>query len=366
MKSFVFAAFALTACATAPQPPPADPTGNRYIVEELAPGVHLLRQREAFHVQPRGNVVVVEQSAGVVLIDSGGTPAGAEEVIAFVRGETRKSVTAIVLTHWHGDHVLGAERLQQEWPQARYIGAAQTRAHLASPVTSRFMPSDNPETNQAIQDNIMGAVGYFQAEAGNSALSAAERQGFADAVAEITDYAREMTITRSQAPTEDFADTLLLDDRERPVELRFLGRANTDGDATAWLPRQNLIVTGDIIVAPVPFAFGSYPGEWLAALRALRDTDSILIPGHGAALRDDAYVDRLIALIETGRTQVVALHAQGLTDEQIRARVDLAAQRADFVGDDPWLGRWFDAYWTEPFVTSALKEARGEPIVQGE
>jgi glyoxylase-like metal-dependent hydrolase (beta-lactamase superfamily II) len=364
MKSmFLLLALLLCACASIP---PADPTGNTYMSETLAPGVHLLRQRDPFHVQPRGNVLVVEQWRGVVLIDSGGTPAGAEEVIAFVRARTSKPVAAIVLTHWHGDHVLGAERLIQEWPEARYISAAATRDHLASPVTSRFMPSDNPETNAAIQANIMGAVGYFQTEASNAALSENERQGFADAVTEITDYAHQMTITRSRAPAEAFTATLLLDDPERPIELRFLGRANTDGDATAWLPRQNLIATGDIVVAPVPYAFGSYPGEWRAVLRTLREADSVLIPGHGAPLRDDAYVDRLIALIEAGRTQVAALVTQGLTDEEVHARIDLSAERAFFVGDDPWLKRWFDAYWTEPFVTSALKEARGVPIVQGE
>lgn len=344
----------------------AQDTGFSYIAEELAPGVHVFRQREPFHVQPRGNVVMIEQRAGVVLVDSGGTPAGAEEVIALVRARTDKPVRALVITHWHGDHVMGAERLAREWPGLRIISTEATHEHLTSPRTNRFMTGDDEAANAELQRNIANAVQYFRSEAENAALSEAERRGFAAAAREVSDYAIHVAAARHALPTETFRESLTLDDPDRPVEVRFLGRANTDGDATVWLPRQNIIATGDIIVAPVPYAFGSYPNEWLDVLHRLRAEDATLIPGHGAPLRDDAYADQLIALIEAGRTQVNALVAEGLSDEAVRERVDLSAARAPFVGDDPWLTRWFDAYWTEPFVTSALKEARGVPIVQGE
>ena len=48
-----------------------------YRVEQLAANVYLLSQGNELHVQPRGNVGVVEQRSGVVLIDSGGSPASA-------------------------------------------------------------------------------------------------------------------------------------------------------------------------------------------------------------------------------------------------------------------------------------------------
>src|SRR5690348_3927935 len=90
------------ATPTALVPAADDPTGFSYVAEQLAPRVFALHQREPFHAQPRGNVEVIEQNAAVVLVDSGGSRAGADEVISFVRSQTNKPVTAIVLTHWHG------------------------------------------------------------------------------------------------------------------------------------------------------------------------------------------------------------------------------------------------------------------------
>ena len=78
-----------------------------YQTEAVTPRVHVQTQGDAFHVQPRGNVEIIEQDRGVVLVDSGGSSAAAEEVIAFVYSIGKKPVIAIVLTHWHGDHVRG-------------------------------------------------------------------------------------------------------------------------------------------------------------------------------------------------------------------------------------------------------------------
>jgi glyoxylase-like metal-dependent hydrolase (beta-lactamase superfamily II) len=128
-----------------------------YRAEQIAAGVYALNQGNEFHIQPRGNVEVIEQSNGVVLVDSGGSPDGAEQVIAFVRSLTDKPVTAIVITHWHGDHALGISRLLEEWPQARVISTAATRDMLASPDADRFMPGDNAEANAVYFANIEGS-----------------------------------------------------------------------------------------------------------------------------------------------------------------------------------------------------------------
>jgi glyoxylase-like metal-dependent hydrolase (beta-lactamase superfamily II) len=168
-------------------------------------------------------------------------------------------------------------------------------------------------------------------------------------------------------PTEVFRDRLVIADRDAPVELIHPGRANTDGDAIAWLPRQRVVVTGDVVVAPFPFGYNSYPQDWIAALRQVGALDFVtLVPGHGAPQRDRAYLDRLVVLIEEVRRQMAPLAAQGLSLDDARARIDLSAQRQAFVGDDPWMRRWFDYSWTTPFTESAWKEARGEEIVQGE
>jgi glyoxylase-like metal-dependent hydrolase (beta-lactamase superfamily II) len=168
-------------------------------------------------------------------------------------------------------------------------------------------------------------------------------------------------------PMRSFADTMMLDDGRRPVQLWHPGRGNTDGDLVAWLPKQRVMATGDLVVAPIPFGFNAYPADWLRSLQSLRQKQpTTWIPGHGAPMRGDAYVQRLIALIAHTRDAVAPLAARGMTLEQVRDSVDLSTDRARFVGDDPWLTRWFDRYWTQPFLDAAYREATGQAIEQGE
>jgi glyoxylase-like metal-dependent hydrolase (beta-lactamase superfamily II) len=361
----------LTACAAsnlAPlSPPTVAPTPTwAFTAEAVAPHISVLHQ-VGFHAQPRGNVEVIEQTDGIVLIDSGGSPAGAEEVISFVHGVTHKAVTAIVITHWHSDHSLGVARLKREWPNARVISTPATRDMLADPRTDRFMPGDNAEANARLQQNLASVVAAFSERSQHTELTAAERTGYAQAAAELQNYAHEMETARRITPTETFSDHLTLPDRTTPIELMFLGRANTEGDAVAWLPRQRVMITGDIVVSPIPYGFDSYPSEWLSVLQRIRAYNyAVLLPGHGMPMRDKSYLDKLIAAIAAARAQAATLAPDAaVTQENVGQHVDFADLRRQFIGDDPWLTRWFNGYWSTPIAWSALREARHTPIVQG-
>ncbi|MDH4108813.1 MAG: MBL fold metallo-hydrolase [Gammaproteobacteria bacterium] len=334
--------------------------------ETLAPGVYALNEGNDFHIQPRGNVEVIEQSNGVVLVDGGGSPAGAEQVIGFVRSKTPKPVTAIVITHWHGDHALGVSRLLQEWPDARVISTGPTSDMLTSPEADRYMPGDDAEKNAAYMANIQGGVAFLKGASQDEQYSEAERAGFAQSAVEYEQFAREMATARRAAPTETFEHSLTLADQTHPVEVTFLGRANTAGDAVVWLPRQKVVITGDLVVAPVPFGFNSYPEEWIGVLDQVRGLNyAVLAPGHGRPMRDTAYVDLLISMVTDVRAQVAPLASTDMGAAAVNAAVELDEAQATIAGDDPWLRRWFRDYWKEPIVSSALREARGVPIVQG-
>ena len=111
--------------------------------------------------------------------------------------------------------------------------------------------------------------------------------------------------------------------------------------------------------------FGSYPADWLRTIDKLRAYDfQVLVPGHGAPQRDRAYLDRLAAAIAEVRAKVEPLAKQGMSLEEVRKQLAFSEQARGFVGDDPWLRRWFGEYWITPFLASAYKEANGQPIVQ--
>ena len=151
-----------------------------------------------------------------------------------------------------------------------------------------------------------------------------------------------------------------------PVEIKFLGRANTAGDAVTWLPKQRIVMSGDMVVWPSPFGFFSFPADWVETLGKLKALGyQTLIPGHGEPQTDTAYVDNLIGSIEDIRAQVGPLARQGLSLEEVGKKVDFSRYAAVF-GTTERSKRLFKVYWTDPMTENAWKEAKGLPIKQGE
>ena len=82
-------------------------------------------------------------------------------------------------------------------------------------------------------------------------------------------------------------------------------------------------------------------------------------------MTDRAYVDRVIAALETVRAQVGPLARADVPLEEVRKRVDLAAMTAGFTGEDAWKKSLLNAVFTHDLIANAYKEARGETVVQG-
>ncbi|BDU14998.1 MBL fold metallo-hydrolase [Lysobacter auxotrophicus] len=367
----LFAALALPALAheaSAASSTPTPQDGYFQTITPVAEGVWLIAQPQPFHIQPIGNVVVIEQSDGLVLIDAGGSPGAGRRIVELVRSVSAKPVKAVAITHWHGDHVLGATSIVQAWPTAEIIATDVTDAHLRGRSMKAYAKGSPDAALQAQFDKRLdGAETFLRDTLAKPDLSTRERDGFEASQRLLAQYRRDTRDLVLVLPTRTFVDSLKLDDARRPVELRHPGRGNTDGDLIAWLPRQRVMATGDLVVAPIPFGFNAYPADWERTLRAMQaQHPAVWIPGHGAAMRDDAYVGRVVDLIGRTRDAIAPLAAQGVTIDEAKKRVNLSGDRAHFVGDDAWLTRWFDRYWTQPFIDAAWREAKGEPIEQGE
>jgi glyoxylase-like metal-dependent hydrolase (beta-lactamase superfamily II) len=352
-------------------PPPSLPTerdGYFQTITRVVDGVWLIAQPQPFHVQPIGNVVVIEQSDGLVLIDGGGTPGAGRRIAELVRSVSDKPVKAMAITHWHGDHVLGVSSIVQAWPNAEIIATDVTDAHLRGRSMKAYPKGAPDATLQAAFDKRLdGPENFLRDSLAKPGITARERAGFQASQRLFAQYRIDTRGLALALPTRTFVDSLKLDDATHPVELLHPGRGNTDGDLIAWLPRQRVMATGDLVVAPIPFGFNAYPADWQRTLRTMRARHpAVWIPGHGAAMRDDTYVAQVVDLIGHTRDAVAPLVKQGMTLDEMIKRVDLSADRARFVGDDPWLVRWFDRYWTQPFIDAAFREATGEPIEQGE
>ncbi|MEO7655642.1 MAG: MBL fold metallo-hydrolase [Sphingomicrobium sp.] len=282
---------AAQASNTSAQRDPAD--GRLMPPEQVADHVWVMRQPDRLWAAVIGNVTIVEQADGIVLIDSGGSIADGRDVAAAVKTLTSKPVKAVAITHWHNDHPFGVPAILEAFPKARIISTPAARADMQSETNSGVGKADE-KLDAARGERIAKTIIDFEAEAARPDSPSDLRAHYALEAKWIAQRRARLIGNYVVVPTETVSDRLLIDDQSAPVELRVLGTGNTRGDLIAWLPKQKLVAAGDMVVAPTPYGFTVSTKPWLETLGKLEQLPfAILIPGHGRVQRDRAYLDTL-------------------------------------------------------------------------
>jgi len=344
----------------------APATGTGVFDHELyrvAEGVYVAVRPDVFRQPVDANIAFVVGDEDVVVVDSGGGVAAAESALRLLRQVTDRPVRYLVNTHWHGDHVLGNRVFLEAFPGAEVVGHSKT-------VSS--MTAENIGIER-FRDQVSGMIvslrrGVDSGRDEEGAPLAPERlarwrQMLPDLEAALEEYGRARIVT----PALVVDDSMTLWRGGREIQIRHLGRGNTDGDLVVWLPRERVVLSGDLVVHPLPYGFGSFPSEWIETLDRLAALDYLLlVPGHGEVQRDTSYLRQLQALIRKVRDDVGAAARAGASLEEARAAIDLGELADVFTHGEARRRSLLDAWLVQPLSLSAFEEARGEPIVQGQ
>lgn len=341
----------LVACASprvaTPSPPHTDVPA--FHVESLGAGIYVFIYPDANAIVS-GNTLVVIGDDGVLVVDSGHFPTRAEQIVAQIRQWTRAPVRYLVNTHWHSDHSAGNGVFQRAFPGLAIVATEVTRTSMIA----------NPESRKQI-DDVLALAASGKGTSGKPFDEATKRY-IARIVPELRAFLPEVVRVDHVPPTVTFTERMTIYLGKREVQLRFLGRGNTGGDAIVYVPDAKLVATGDLLVAPIPYAIGSFIGEWITTLRALREIPAqTIVPGHGPVMHDDTYLDRTIEILAAVKTQVDAAVAQGRTLDETLHQVNIDALRGAFVHDDASLDQ-FDRLFFKTAVTRAYREATSGPL----
>ena len=335
-------------------------SAGNVVVTPLGSNVFAAIRTEPLGLAVNANSLFIVNDDHVVVVDAQFTRQATHENLAALRRITTKPVRYVINTHWHDDHVAGTQVYRDTFPEVRIVAHTNTRADLID--KGRANRKQQVEYAPPALDRYekLLAMGL----GGDSTPSTeAERASLSSAVRIMRQYVTENTAYREVLPDTTFDRRLTLRSGGRTIDVRWFGRGNTRGDAVTYLPNEGIVATGDLLVAPIPFGFGSYPTEWIAVLdsiKALRP--KAIVPGHGPVMRDLTYLDTVRRMLVAAREQTLAAVAKGMSADSAAATVRLDSLRAEVAGDEKQLRILFASFFRRPVIARVYEEAKAGPL----
>lgn len=242
-------------------------------IQPVAPDVWALvgpmDQRDPENLANNATFGVVETADGVVLIDPGGSWAGAAMIDAAIDKITDAPVTHVIDTGGQ-DH--------------RWLGNGYWQAQGATVIASEDAVADHKDRGSMQMTALANFLGDRLA-------------GTVPAYADVR-----------------FDESYTLEVGGLTFEITHAGQAHTPGDSFVWLPARDVMFTGDIVYVDRILGVGpqSNAKSWISVFEAMAAHEpGHLVPGHGPATTlDRARADTYDYLVNL-RSRIGALLEEG-------------------------------------------------------
>lgn len=225
------------------------------------------------------NSILIVGDTGAIVVDTGFTDEIGTMLAKQVAKLTKKPVTHVINTHHHGDHSLG----NTAFPNAKILSSEQCRK-LALEHGAEWISI------------VEGAAGR---KFPNTKVITAETTYPQNSKTELTLAGVKMVFLIPEA-------------------------AHTIGDMMIWLPDDQVLLSGDVMVNKVTPSFrDARLKEWIHALSEVQSLPvKTIVPGHGPLMskQDAAAMHQRMASLYSG---IEAGVKAGLTDSEIRKKLDL-------------------------------------------
>jgi cyclase len=333
---------------------PAD--DPRFRIEKIADGVYVALQPAALRFEDSNSTIILLDD-GALVVDTQTSPVTAAAIISEIHKLTDKPVRYVVNTHWHGDHVQGNSAYRDAFPDVLFIAHRNTREDMPRAQADLKEELENlPKQIDAVEKQLASGL----ARSGQP-LTDAQKAQLSAAIDRYKGYLKERREVKDLVlPTLTFEDTLTLHRGDREIRLLpFPG--HTRGDVVVYLPKEKVLVTGDLL-DDLPYTGHGSPASLVKTLHALDQLEwDTLIPGHGSVRHGQAARDHLhliAGVFESMVSQVAdAVHA-GLSVEDTVKKVDLERFREQVTQNDPVASRYWGFFMGEG-VKRAYQEATG-------
>ncbi len=248
------------------------------------------------------NNIIIEMKDYLIVVDAN-YPSGAKAAMADAKRISPKPVKYVFDTHHHGDHLYG----NPLWTAA---GATTIAFKGVGEELKRLEPARWQSTAKTRPD-----------------VAELKRDG-------------------PEPPKQDINEPMyVLNDGSRKVEFRHFGWAHTRGDGFVYLPKEQVLCSGDAAVnGPYNYTGDAHIGNWPTVLEsAARLKVKYVLPGHGVPggrelLTGQAqFMSELYKAVKTGIDQ-------GKNVEELQASVKLPASVETWVSENSLTSQVQDVY----------------------
>jgi cyclase len=293
--------------------------GNAFRFNKVAEGV--------YHAVGTGNLTVVGNSSvivnddDVIVVDDHVSPAAAWVLLDEIKTITNKPVRTVINTHFHYDHAHGNQIFSKD---VMIIGHEFTREMLVGGKSIEMPLYHDYVTGLPRQIDTLKQRLAAETDATRKATLETQLQT-------AQNNAASQAELKPTPPNVTLKTQMTLYRGSREIQIRFLGRAHTAGDVVVYLPKEKVVITGDMLTSALSNMSDAFVNEWPGTLDELKKLDFVtVLPGHGEAFTDRAKIDYFQAYLRDVWTEVSRMKQQGTSAEDAAKRADLTRHKDHF------------------------------------
>ena len=286
------------------------------------------------HCYTGSNCTLIEGEDACILVDTLSGELPGDDAAAAFQAITDKPIKAVIVTHFHPDHVSGI---------FSFVSEEDIRSGAVEVIGQREL-TDNLLRDGGILAPIRNRRGPFQFGAHldygvsggyGSAIGAPPRRGKSGFV----------------DPTRTFESLLELEIAGIKLQVIHVP-SETDDQSVVWLPEEKVLISADAIQGmtfPNIYALRGTqfrnPMQWVKGMDTLRQLNAdILIPHHGPTVEGADAVEELLCAyrdaIQYLHDQSVRWINQGFTWDELADKVTMP----EHLAEHPWLGEFYGSY----------------------
>ena len=333
-------------------------------VENPAPGIYVAIGYAL------ANSIWIEGDGGAIVVDTTESRGAAEAVLRAFRQYSDKPVKAIVYTHNHADHIMGASVFAAG--NDVQILSHQTLSRHVARVTNVLLPT--------VETNAMRMFGERLVEGGETIIN----DGIGPELRQVA--ALDGLGSRGYLPPNQTFDKQL-DLKIEGLRISLIhAPGETDDQIVVWLPEQRVLLPGDNVYKAFPnlYTIRGTPyrdvRKWSDSVRLMAELQpQVMVPSHTEPVIGEENINALLTdyadAIQFVHDQTIRLINEGWRPDDIVENIQLPQNLAEhpwlqpFYGTVEWAARsvysgylgWFDGDSVDLFPTP--KETKATRLI---